>query len=61
MKVTLLDVIDFDNIWTLNSMWKKQISWAMGEITRGLGSEFMRNSKLKKKLKKTKTIEYDGS
>ena len=47
--MSLLDVIDLNKIWTLNSMWQltKQIFWAICE------------SENKKKTKNM--IEYDGS
>ena len=60
--MTLLDVIDLDEILTVNSMWEI-FFWAIGESGRGFGLEVMRKSKFNKKWqknKKTKMIEYDG-
>ena len=45
--MTLLDVIDLDEILAVNSMWEK-IYLAMGESGCGFGLEGMRKSKLKK-------------
>ena len=44
--MTLLDVIDFDKIWTVKSMWENKFFWAMGESGRVFDLEFMRKSKL---------------
>ena len=43
--MTLLDVIDLDEIWTVNSV-RKEIFLTMGGSRRGFGLEFMRISRL---------------
>ena len=48
--MTLLDVIDLNEILTVNSMWEKKHFWAIGKSGRGFGLEVVRKSKLKKNI-----------
>ena len=52
--MTLLDVIDLDEMLTANSIVKPQIFKVMDESGRDFGLEVMRKSKLKKKKKNQK-------
>ena len=55
--MTLLDVIDFNEILTVNSMWEKKFG---AKVVR-LWFENYKKTKINfKKTKKTKMIEYDG-
>ena len=52
--MTLLDVIDLDEILTVNSTWEKKLFEPRTKV--GAVSKLK-----KKKIKTTKIIEYDGS
>ena len=62
--MTLLDVIDLDEILTVNFMWKKNFFEPLVTVGAALVWKLWENQNLKffeKKPKKTKIIEYDGS
>ena len=54
--MTLLDVIDLDEILTVNSTWEKKLFEPRAKV--GAVSKLKKN---KTKIKKTKIIENDGS